>query len=119
MNYDKMILVPYGEDHVKDNILLIILKLAKINAYDQNLYMKINNKFNKKVNIIDYLNLLNNNNNSKQQEHEKEFIDLLIRANIEPEFIKNQNIREKITNNSKLLTNVSPIKQKLNWIKVD
>jgi len=112
MNFDKMVLVPFDSQINNNDLITVILKLAKTGAFNTKLFMKINNKFNKKVPICDYINSLSND--KVELEHEKDFINLLKQANIDLNLIKNERIKGKLVENEdKLYTTESPIKRKL------
>ena len=95
-NFDKMIMIPHSDFK---NIIEKSLHLAKQNAFNENLELKINNKYMKNTNIIDYL--LNEN----EIKYKKEF--------------------DKYLNKSKFYTKNSPIDYKMksnnnakNWIQI-
>ena len=101
-----MTLIPYGDEYCSNlpNILKICLKLAKINAYNDNFIMLGKNK----LNIIEYISSLFQKD--QKLNHFDEFIDLLNKANIDSDLIINDVIKSKLT--PKLYTTVSPIKIK-------
>jgi len=114
MNFTKMSLIPF-ESQIENNRGLIefILKLGKINAYNEELYMQINKKYDKKVNIIEYILALSDKD--KQLKYEDEFVNHIKKANINPEIIQNKSIKDKLINKRQLYTKVNPIHKKLKW----
>ena len=104
--YDKFLLVPIDDfKNSLPNILTIALKLCKINAYDENLKMKNNES------IIDNITDLFNNQTSLSNE----FINLLKTAEIDQNLIYNKEVKKQLEDKqSKLYTNINPIKIKQN-----
>lgn len=79
------------------NQLKIILKLAKIDAYDTSLRIK-----NNRGEFIEHSNIINLLQNAtvlaKVLVGQDDFISLLFKAKVEPELIANENIRAKLIN---------------------
>jgi hypothetical protein len=92
------------------NQLKIILKLAKIDAYDTNL--KIKNEFGSYIENSNIINLLHNATvPSKVLLGQDAFIALLFKAKVEPELISNENIKTKlirIYENQSNIENIEP-----------
>ena len=100
---EKMVMIPLDESNIKDkyeDFLKIALKLAKNNAYNENLQLKVNNEYKKVTNIIEYIL----NTDKKELKYMKDY--------------------ESYLNLNKLYTKVSPVDIKSNknkkfpWIKV-
>jgi len=105
---EKVYIIPYNDIN---NLVEIVLKLAKLKVYNDNLIMKDTNE-----SIVDYILALFMN---KELPNINKFIKYLKLANISKNLIKS-NIREQF--GDELYTKISPVKKKLkklNWISID
>ena len=108
---EKMIVVPYSNDENINNIIKIAYKLGNL-SYNENFYIKYENR---EISIFELIKIVSSN--SEDIDNINTIVDILTKANISPNLINNEKIKQKLNAKGKLYTKKSPIQYKqTDWL---